>query len=288
MGFKRNRSLSFFAILLIYVAAAAVGAAAFYALPGRDLLPRLFTADVAATLLVWLFGILLGNSSVYDPYWSVAPMVMAPFAAAYIKALSPGVLLLLGVILLWGIRLTLNWAFTFQSLNMQDWRYTQLREAHPKLWFIINLFGIHLFPTAVVFFVMIPAFLFTMDFTGMNFGIVASACLCVFAVALQATADAQMRRFKQSAANAGRVNRVGLWKYIRHPNYLGEILMWWGIYFMLLCARPDLWAALIGPLANTLMFVNISIPLMENRQLRDKPEYSEYQAGTGMLLPKFF
>jgi len=283
-----RRAPGFFILFVIYASATAIGVAVFRALPGMKILAVLLAADLAATLFVWLIGLLINNSSVYDPYWSVAPIVLAPLAAAYLKILNAGVLLLLGVILLWGVRLTIHWAFTFKGLNVQDWRYTDLKAAHPKLWFIINLCGIHLVPTAVVYLVMIPAFLFIMDFISLNIGIVLSLCLCVFAVILQTVSDAQMSRFRKSAANAGSVNRAGLWKYIRHPNYLGEILMWWGVYFMLLSIRPDLWFALIGPLANTLMFISISIPLMENRQLRNKPEYSEYKACTGMLLPKLF
>jgi steroid 5-alpha reductase family enzyme len=84
----------------------------------------------------------------------------------------------------------------------------------------------------------------------------------------------------------GGVNCEGVWRYIRHPNYLGEILMWWGVYFMMLSADASLWPALIGPLCNTLLFVTVSIPLMEGRQLRNKPGYSDYRARTGMLLPR--
>jgi steroid 5-alpha reductase family enzyme len=275
-------------IFLIYAAAIAIGIVIFLSLPGLKFVTGLFVADIAATLFVWLMGLILKNSSVYDPYWSVAPIVMAPLAAVYLKILNVGVILLLGVILLWGIRLTANWAYTFKNLNEQDWRYSQLKKGHPNLWFITNLLGIHLFPTAVVFLIMMPAFMFIRNFTHLNAGIVLSVCLCIFAITLQAISDAQMHRFRKSAVNAGHINQTGLWKYIRHPNYLGEILMWWGVYLMLLFTRPDLWLALIGPLSNTLMFIVISIPLMENRQLNNKPDYQAYKQYTGMLLPKLF
>jgi steroid 5-alpha reductase family enzyme len=285
---KQLSAPGFIVLFLIYAIATAVGIFVFLALTDYKLLIGLFAADIVATLFVWLIGLLLKNSSVYDPYWSVAPVVMAPLVAAYLKIMNAGVFLLLGVIMFWGIRLTVHWAFTFKNLSVQDWRYTQLKKSNPRLWFIINLFGIHLVPTIVVFLVMIPAFQFIMDFTFLNTGIILSACLCLFAVIIQIFSDTQMRRFRKIITNTYKVNREGLWKYIRHPNYLGEILMWWGVYFMLLSARPDLWLAIVGPMVNTMMFIFISIPLMERRQLDNKPGYAQYKACTGMLFPKIF
>ena len=49
---------------------------------------------------------------------------------------------------------------------------------------------------------------------------------------------------------------------------------------------PPSYLLAIGPLANTLMFIVISVPLIERRQNQNKPEYAGYMADTGMLLPK--
>ena len=231
-------------------------------------------------------GVILNNSSIYDPYWSVAPVVIIPLLDWYLKAWKSGVLLLTALILIWGIRLTVHWVFTFKDLKTQDWRYSQLKKGNPRIWFITNLFGIHLFPTSMVYLVSIPAYLFLLNFTEMNIGVVAGACLCAFAIIVQAVSDWQMTRFRKRSVNLGHVNRTGLWRFIRHPNYLGEVLMWWGIYVMLVFSCPGLWYSIIGAIANTLMFIFISIPLMERRQLQTKPEYSEYITQVGMLLPK--
>lgn len=231
-------------------------------------------------------GVVFHNSSIYDPYWSVAPIVIVLLLDGYLKSWSGGMLLITGLILIWGFRLTVHWAFTFKNLNTQDWRYDQYKENSPKIWFITNLMGIHLFPTVMVYLVTIPAYLFLIHFAKMNIGILAGACLSLFAITIQAVSDRQMMRFRNQPANRGRVDQTGLWKFIRHPNYLGEILMWWGVYVMLLFSAPGFWLAIIGAIANTLMFIFVSIPLMEKRQLKSKPEYAQYRAQTGMLLPK--
>ncbi|MEZ4720246.1 MAG: DUF1295 domain-containing protein, partial [Flavobacteriales bacterium] len=77
----------------------------------------------------------------------------------------------------------------------------------------------------------------------------------------------------------------GLWKYSRHPNYFGEMLTWWGIYLIALNAGLDHWWTGIGALAITVMFVFISIPLMDKRSLKRRPNFDEYMKRTRMIVP---
>ncbi len=284
--FRTSRTIGFIALYLVYIIATLIIILVSRQFRWAGLFPQLFAADIAGTLFVWLMSIILNNSSVYDPYWSVAPIVLLLLGELHLGILNTGVFLMTGIILIWGIRLTAHWSTTFKSLQIQDWRYAQLRQVHPRLWPLINLFGIHLFPTLVVFFVLVPVFEFVLNFTFVNFGIVISMLISLFAVFLQHKSDTHMRLFRRDPANSGRVNRTGIWKYSRHPNYLGEILMWWGVYLMMFFSAPSLWLYIIGPLINTLMFVFISIPLMESRQIDNKPEYKDYKDRTGMLLPR--
>jgi steroid 5-alpha reductase family enzyme len=281
-----SRPYGFVVLLILYILAAVLGILVFRLLPGLELLPRLFAADTAATLFVYMTGLLFRNSSVYDPYWSVAPPVMLLLLQLELQMTSTGIVLLSAVILFWAVRLTAHWSTTFRGLKHEDWRYADFRENNPRLWFLINLFGINLFPTIVVFLVMVPAFLFVQNAPELSAGILAGALVSLFAAGLQGVSDLQMRAFRRVPENRGLVNRTGLWKYIRHPNYLGEVLMWWGVFLMLFFARPALWPAVLGPVVNTLMFVFVSVPLMEKRQLKRRPEYAAYRAETGALLPR--
>ena len=101
------------------------------------------------------------------------------------------------------------------------------------------------------------------------------------AVILQGTSDIQMHKYRKNKATP--FIRTGLWKYSRHPNYLGEILMWWGIGLCVFSMTPK-WYLLIGAIANTLLFLFVSIPMADNRQSR-KEGFSEYKKETWMLLP---
>ena len=283
---KASRTAGFLVLLLVYIVASLAGIAVFHLLGSWWFYARLFAADVAATLVVWLAGLLLRNASVYDPYWSVAPLVLLPLGAAALGVFNAGLLAAFAAVALWGLRLTAHWANTFVNLKTQDWRYTQLMVERRSLWFLVNLFGIHLFPTVVVFLALAPAFQYAQDFRSLNLLAILGLVVCVSAAVLQYVADAQMRLFRKQPENRGCVNRLGVWKYSRHPNYLGEILMWWGICLMSLSAPGASPLYAVGALVNTLMFVFISVPMMERRQLDHKPEYAAYRAESGMLLPK--
>ena len=101
-------------------------------------------------------------------------------------------------------------------------------------------------------------------------------------VLLQGTADCEMHAFRRRAE--GGFIRRGLWKYSRHPNYLGEILMWWGVALSAVCVMPAKWWLLAGAAANTLLFLFVSIPLADGHQAR-KEGFAAYKKNTRMLLP---
>ncbi|MDL2228506.1 DUF1295 domain-containing protein [Odoribacter sp. OttesenSCG-928-L07] len=281
---KQSTFASYTVITLMYVIATFAGLFIFSLNKnGQDILYLLY-ADVAATIIIWLFGILFSNSSIYDPYWSVAPPIILTFLYFYYGCASVSAILLLVAIWFWALRLTINWMYTFPNLTHQDWRYVMYREENPKIWQVINLMGIHMIPTLVVFVAMIPGFYLLKLDLAPNYLTYISLIICIGAALLQLFSDIQMHRFRKN--NKGKICNTGLWKISRHPNYLGEIMLWWGVYFMLISVAPQYWWTIFGPLANNLLFVFISIPLMEKRQLKNKAQYAEYIKVTGCLLPK--
>ena len=277
---KQSRIISFIIIFLIYVVASVFGVLVFNYL-NYDLWAKLLISDIFATLIVFLFSLLLKNASVYDPYWSVAPLVILGLLALNIKLTSSSALVLIAVFV-WGIRLTLNWAYTFKNLYHQDWRYTMLKEKTKKFYPFINLFGIHMFPTLVVYLCVLPAvYLIT-------FQIEANVLTYIFFVfalmsaVIQGLADCQMHKYKLNKIT-NYINS-GLWKYSRHPNYLGEIMMWFSIDLLVVLTVKGNYFFLIGAIVNFVMFMVVSIPMAEKRQSK-KEGFVEYKKKTRMLLP---
>ena len=277
---KQSRAVSFLIIGLIYVIAVGVGLMTYHALT-LDLWLSLLLADVAATAATFLFSLLFRNASVYDPYWSVQPPVIL-IAFALGRDLTPYGVLLLAVVSFWAIRLTANWAYTFGGLTHQDWRYTMLREKTGAFYPVVNFLGIHLVPTLVVYGCVMPGVYAIREGLSANIPSILFLLLSLGAALLQCVADIQMHRFRKK--RTAPFIRIGLWKYSRHPNYLGEILMWWGVCLSVICIVPDAWSLATGAVANTALFFGVSIPMADQRQSK-KEGFDEYRAQTRMLLP---
>jgi steroid 5-alpha reductase family enzyme len=241
----------------------------------------LLLSDVVATIFVWGMGLVYKNVSVYDPYWSVAPPVMFTAWAFCKGCWTLPVILLLVAVWYWGIRLTGNWARTFKGLGHEDWRYTRYRETlSPFLFQITNFFGLNMMPTVLVFACMLPGFgLFEAD--SANWLTWLGFALCLASATIQLIADTQIHRFRES--HPKQFCNAGLWKHGRHPNYFGEIQMWWGVWVMYASLNGINWY-ILAPVAMTCLFLFVSIPMMERRQLGNKPGYADYRKRTRILI----
>ena len=134
-------------------------------------------------------------------------------------------------------------------------------------------------------FVLIIASIVTTIELAMNAWFFIGLLTMILAIGLAFIADEQMRAFRKNPENKGKLMRGGLWKYSRHPNYLGEVMTWWGLFFFSLSAGYDQWWMGAGALTVTLMFIVISIPMLEKRELERRIEYVEYKKKVGMLIP---
>ncbi len=277
---RQNKAASIVIITCIYIVAACIGIWAYMLLPFR-FWAKLLIADCIATVFVYLFSNAFNNASVYDPYWSVQPIVIAGVFALFYN-MTPATILLLISIVYWGVRLTFNWAYCFGGLNHQDWRYTMLREKNGKIYPLLNFAGIHMMPTLIVYLCTLPAVFAIREEHSANIGSIVGMCVCIGAATLQLFADMQMQKYRKSGEHG--LIRTGLWRNARHPNYLGEILMWWGVAIQAVSVMPARWWLIAGALANTIMFFTVSIPMADKRQSA-KPGYAEYKAATRSLLP---
>lgn len=253
----------------------------------QSLLLQTFYADVIATIIIFLFSLLFKNASFYDPYWSVVPFIICLFWISMNEAnYSIRNDFLLAAFLLWGIRLTINWVRGWKGLQHEDWRYGALKKQTGKWYPVINFSGIHLFPTVIVFLGMLPAYYSIMHAEKeTNYLDVIALFICITATLIEFYADEQQRTFRQNRKDEKDFCQTRLWKYSRHPNYFGEVLFWWGIYVFILAANPDYWWTIIGAVAMTMMFVFISIPMMEKHLMEKHPAYRDYQKKVSALIP---
>ncbi len=277
---------------LSYVLALAAAWATMRFAPPMHPLLALFLADVAATLVVFGFSRAFDNSSFYDAYWSVMPIVLAaylPFSGLPgVVALSSRQLLMIAVVGLWAVRLTVNWMRGWSGLTHEDWRYAAFRTQFPRGYWAVSFAGIHLFPTVCTFLGSLAMWPVATSTAPLGVLDVVGAAIAIAATIIEYVADEQMRAFRVAQLGGGGTGtcEVGLWGWSRHPNYFGEILFWVGVWVLGITASPaDAWWTASGPVTMIVLFVFASIPLMEKRSVARRPEYAEVQRRVSMLIP---
>ena len=119
-----------------------------------------------------------------------------------------------------------------------------------------------------------------------------TAGLIVWAIGLiiETVADAQKFAVKRRPDGESRWMDSGLWRFSRHPNYFGELLVWWGVFvFVAGDLTGAAWVTIVGPLAITLLLLRVTgIPTLEasaQRKWGDNPAYQEYVRRTSRLVP---
>ena len=119
---------------------------------------------------------------------------------------------------------------------------------------------------------------------------IAGAAIWLLGLVIEAVSDAQKSAFKSKVENRARFVTSGLWRYSRHPNYFGEMLVWWGLFvFAVPFLHGAAFAVVVGPVFITLLLLFVSgIPLLERSaeaKYGEDPAYREYKRRTSILVP---
>lgn len=282
---------AFLLVIVAYVLAGVAAVGVGFGFHAQAPLVVVGLADLAATIVVFLFSVLTRNSSMYDPYWSVAPVPIALFwlwQPGSNGLADPRHMLIFALLCLWALRLTANWCVQWRGLGHEDWRYRDIQRQTGRLYWPVSFLGIHLMPTVLVFLGCLALWP-TLSGRGsqLNWLDGLAALVTLGAVLIEGAADFQMRRFRRRPDAAEQIVPPGVWSVSRHPNYFGEVLFWWGLYLFVPLTFPGFWWVIIGPLAITLLFLGVSIPLMERHLLAGHPTYREYQRRVSRFLPWF-
>ncbi len=280
---SRSRSLAFVVALYAVAITAALVVAAAVSDPYGDLILGYATSVV----VLYVVSQIVGNGSTFDAWWSVLPPVIAFWFVFTLDDTSDVRRWLVALCALaWGVRLTANWAIGWPGLNHEDWRYVKLYADAPMPRWLTSFTSVHLFPMIVVTLGSLPM-VTAASIPGRSLNVfdVLAVVFALTGTALEHFADVDLRRFNRTK-QPGDVLDFGLWSRSRHPNYLGEMLWWWGLFFFALAADPGSWWTGIGALAMTVMFLTASIPFAEKRSMERRPGWSEYCERTPLLIPR--
>ena len=187
------------------------------------------------------------------------------------------------LVTLWGLRLA-TYLFIRILKIKKDQRFNKIRQ---KFWSFLQFWLLQALSIFAVSLSFILAFLQESSIrNNVNYWQLIFFVLALIALGIETLADWQKYQFKNDSKNKGKFIQSALWKHSRHPNYLGEILFWWAVYFYFL---PSLgawgWLALISPVYITVLIRFVSgVPLLEkDYEKRSGQEWLDYKAKTRII-----
>jgi steroid 5-alpha reductase family enzyme len=197
-------------------------------------------------------------------------------------------ILIVGAITIWAIRLASYLVIRIKAWG-RDKRFDGIREN------FIKFFQFWFFQGLTAWVVSIASLQFFKLNAGSELSLLTMLGLLIFAkgLAVETIADLQLFKFSQNKVNKGDFIDIGLWKRSRHPNYFGEITVWFGIWLATLPILSLNQAVLgfISPLFIFLMIRFVSgVPKLEKNaesKWGSRKEYQEYKKQTGLILPRF-
>ena len=247
------------------------------------ILIQIFAVTIYASLW-FLLALKLKRNDIADIAWGIGFIFLAIVGQFSAAAVSSRGVVVLALVTIWGLRLCLHIGLRNRSKG-EDARYLNWRIEWGKHATLRAYFQIFLLQGYLIVVILAPVnFILVHPDSDLNWLDALGATVWLLGFIFEAVADFQLVQFKRNPGNRGRIITSGLWKYTRHPNYFGEVLLWWGIW-LIACSMPSGWITIFGPATITLLIVYISgIPLLEKRY-EGNLEFKEYRQRTSAFFP---
>ena len=243
-----------------------------------------FLISMGLNLIMFLPAYLLKTDKLTDISYAVTFVVVALYALITGGITTPS-LILFSIVLLWAIRIGSYLLIRIRKIG-KDKRFDDKRSNFLKFlsfWVLQGLTVWAILIPSTMFFAKSPTDIPAYAYIGL--------VIWLAGLSIETIADLQKYRFINNPKNKGNWIESGVWKYSRHPNYFGEISLWFGVYiftvFSLESSQKIIGA--ISPLyiASLIIFIS-GIPLLEksaDKRWGKNPAYQEYKRRTSVLIP---
>ncbi len=240
-------------------------------------------------ILVYMTGWFLaaqlkGRNDIADVAWGLGFIVAAAVSLLAAGLYPPRGVLVSALVLVWGVRLAVHIHARNRGRG-EDRRYRQWREEWGR-WFVVrSFFQVFILQGLLLVLVAVPV-IYANGSASVPFGLLDLAGMLVWLTgfAFEALGDWQLLRFLRDPAKKGQLMTTGLWRYTRHPNYFGEVTLWWGVWLIVLSV-PGGWLTVIGPLTITLLILKVSgIPMLE-QGYAGRADFADYKRRTSAFFP---
>jgi steroid 5-alpha reductase family enzyme len=242
-------------------------------------------AVIIIYMTAWFFvAQALKRNDIADILWGTGFIVTAITAMALSNGITERGFLAAFLVVIWGVRLAVH-IYMRNRGKGEDRRYRKWREEWGRQAVIRAFLQVFILQGLLMIIISVPV-TFIITFGQNPFGRfdVLGVCIWLLGFTFEAVGDYQVVQFKRDPANKGKLMTRGLWTYTRHPNYFGEVTLWWGMYLIALSV-PQGWTTIAGPLTITFLILKVSgIPLLE-KKYEGNPEFEEYKRRTSAFFP---
>ena len=249
-------------------------------------------APIASLALAgWLIGVMRADVGIADSLWSLFFLLAigTTWAATWHPSPAPDARALLVTVLVavWALRLFAH--ITARNIGTEeDRRYRAMREKHEPGFAWKSLYMVFGLQALLAWIIALPLIVAVWQANGSAPGLTTVDALATTLWCLgfffEAVGDWQLSRFRSDPASRGRVLQSGLWRYTRHPNYFGELCMWWAFWMFAVPAGG--WWTIVSPLLMTALLLRVSgVALLERNIGERRPAYDDYARRTNALLP---
>lgn len=239
-------------------------------------------------ILLWLLSLKLKDASIVDIFWGTGFVITFWVAYLLVQNSSARILLLGGLVTLWGLRLSIH-IYQRNHNKPEDFRYAKWREENGTSWWWKSFFKVFLLQGILLWIIAAPLIASQVstpnpfkcectDYTGV--------ALWLVGFMFEAGGDYQLKKFKENPNNKGKLLTTGYWSVTRHPNYFGDAAQWWGFYLIAFSAGAG-WT-IFSPIIMTYVLLKISgVAMLEKTLKETKPDYADYIARTSAFIPWF-
>jgi steroid 5-alpha reductase family enzyme len=237
-------------------------------------------------IIAFIVGTLKKDNSVIDVFYGLGYIVLIWSGLFLSNTFPPRKIIITSLVTLWGLRLAIyilirNWG------KPEDYRYQAIRKKMGNN-VVLKSFGrIYMFQGLIIFLVGFPELFAT---TSVNMKVswldLVGTLTWILGFYFEAVGDFQLRRFLKNPVNKGKILDQGLWKFTQHPNYFGEVTMWWGLYLMVINV-PWGFVTIFGPIIINFMIIKVSGVRLLNKRFEKDDKYTDYKKKTSAFIPWF-
>ncbi len=193
---------------------------------------------------------------------------------------------------LWALRLAWHIGKRVMSHPEEDKRYQAFRTGWGKYQALGSFLQVFLLQGILMIVLALPVILLAhTEVRHISAWIFVPIVLWIIGFLSETIGDYQLKKFLAHKPAPQAIMNTGIWRYTRHPNYFGEVAMWWSVWVYVMILIPWSWSTaiitLLSPMTITYLLLYVSgIPMLE-KKWEGNPAYRHYQQTTSALIPWF-